>query len=306
MDVTVMSENKKAGFCVLAGRPNVGKSTLMNRLIGTKIAITSPKPQTTRNSIRTVYTDDRGQAVFIDTPGIHKSKNRLSDYMMAAVGSSIKDADLILWLVEPKSNIPDEDRQIAERIKGEGVPVFLVINKIDTVKKPELLKVIDAYKDLCSFKEIIPVSALKKEGLEELMSCIFDTLPEGPAFYPDDELTDEPMRHIAAEIIREKALLLIDKEIPHGIAVMIDRMERRQDKDMTDIEATIVCEKESHKGIIIGKKGAMLRDIGMKARPEIERLIGTKVYLQLWVKVKENWRDSDVLVANFGYRKDQI
>ncbi len=301
-----MSENKKAGFCVLAGRPNVGKSTLMNRLIGTKIAITSPKPQTTRNSIRTVYTDDRGQVVFIDTPGIHKSKNRLSDYMMAAVGSSMKDADLILWLVEPKSNIPDEDRQIAERIKGEGVPVFLVINKIDTVKKPELLKVIDAYKDLCSFKEIIPVSALKQEGLEELMSCIFDTLPEGPAFYPDDELTDEPMRHIAAEIIREKALLLIDKEIPHGIAVMIDRMEKRQDKDMTDIEATIVCEKESHKGIIIGKKGVMLRDIGMKARPEIERLIGTKVYLQLWVKVKENWRDSDVLVANFGYRKDQI
>lgn len=301
-----MSENKKAGFCVLAGRPNVGKSTLMNRLIGTKIAITSPKPQTTRNSIRTVYTDDRGQAVFIDTPGIHKSKNRLSDYMMAAVGSSMKDADLILWLVEPKSNIPDEDRQIAERIKGEGVPVFLVINKIDTVKKPELLKVIDAYKDLCCFKEIIPVSALKQEGLEELMSCIFDTLPEGPAFYPDDELTDEPMRHIAAEIIREKALLLIDKEIPHGIAVMIDRMEKRQDKDMTDIEATIVCEKESHKGIIIGKKGVMLRDIGMKARPEIERLIGTKVYLQLWVKVKENWRDSDVLVANFGYRKDQI
>ena len=301
-----MSENKKAGFCVLAGRPNVGKSTLMNRLIGTKIAITSPKPQTTRNSIRTVYTDDRGQAVFIDTPGIHKSKNRLSDYMMAAVGSSMKDADLILWLVEPKSNIPDEDRQIAERIKGEGVPVYLVINKIDTVKKPELLKVIDAYKDLCSFKEIIPVSALKQEGLEELMSCIFDTLPEGPAFYPDDELTDEPMRHIAAEIIREKALLLIDKEIPHGIAVMIDRMEKRQDKDMTDIEATIVCEKESHKGIIIGKKGVMLRDIGMKARPEIERLIGTKVYLQLWVKVKENWRDSDVLVANFGYRKDQI
>ena len=295
-----MSENKKAGFCVLAGRPNVGKSTLMNRLIGTKIAITSPKPQTTRNSIRTVYTDDRGHAVFIDTPGIHKSKNRLSDYMMAAVGSSMKDADLILWLVEPKSNIPDEDRQIAERIKGEGVPVFLVINKIDTVKKPELLKVIDAYKDLCSFKEI------KQEGLEELMSCIFDTLPEGPAFYPDDELTDEPMRHIAAEIIREKALLLIDKEIPHGIAVMIDRMEKRQDKDMTDIEATIVCEKESHKGIIIGKKGVMLRDIGMKARPEIERLIGTKVYLQLWVKVKENWRDSDVLVANFGYRKDQI
>lgn len=301
-----MSENKKAGFCVLAGRPNVGKSTLMNRLIGTKIAITSPKPQTTRNSIRTVYTDDRGQAVFIDTPGIHKSKNRLSDYMMAAVGSSMKDADLILWLVEPKSNIPDEDRQIAERIKGEGVPVFLVINKIDTVKKPELLKVIDAYKDLCSFKEIIPVSALKQEGLEELMSCIFDALPEGPAFYPDDELTDEPMRHIAAEIIREKALLLIDKEIPHGIAVMIDRMEKRQDKDMTDIEATIVCEKESHKGIIIGKKGVMLRDIGMKARPEIERLIGTRVYLQLWVKVKENWRDSDVLVANFGYRKDQI
>lgn len=301
-----MSENKRAGFCVLAGRPNVGKSTLMNRLIGTKIAITSPKPQTTRNSIRTVYTDDRGQAVFIDTPGIHKSKNRLSDYMMAAVGSSMKDADLILWLVEPKSNIPDEDRQIAERIKGEGVPVFLVINKIDTVKKPELLKVIDAYKDLCSFKEIIPVSALKNDGLEELMACIFGALPEGPAFYPDDELTDEPMRHIAAEIIREKALLLIDKEIPHGIAVMIDRMEKRQDKDMTDIEATIVCEKESHKGIIIGKKGVMLRDIGMKARPEIERLIGTKVYLQLWVKVKENWRDSDVLVANFGYRKDQI
>ncbi|MCR5210456.1 MAG: GTPase Era [Lachnospiraceae bacterium] len=297
---------KKSGFVVLAGKPNVGKSTLMNRLIGEKIAITSPRPQTTRNRIRTVLTEERGQIVFVDTPGLHKARNKLGDYMMAAADRSIKEADLVLWLVEPKAEIPEAELRIAEQLREIKLPIILVINKIDTVKKPEILKVIDAYQKLCEFAEIIPVSAIKAQGIDDLLGSIFKHLKEGPFFFDEDELTDQPIRQLAAELIREKALRLLDKEIPHGIAVLIDRMEKREGKDIYDVEATIVCEKESHKGIIIGKKGSMLREIGTQARPGIERLLETKVNLKLWVKVRENWRESDLLVANFGYSKDDL
>ncbi len=299
-------EAKKSGFAVLIGRPNVGKSTLMNRLIGMKIAITSPRPQTTRNSIRTVLTTEKGQIVFVDTPGLHKAKNRLGDYMMAAAGRALSEADVLLWLVEPKNQISDADMAIAEKIKSVEAPVFLIINKMDTVKGPEILKVIDTWKDVLPFKEIIPVSALKEEGLTDLLGSIYRYLPEGAYFYGEDEVTDEPIKQLAAELIREKALRLLDKEIPHGIAVMMERMEKREDKDIYDVDAVIVCEKASHKGIIIGKGGKMLKQIGMNARPGIEKLLEAKVNLKLWVKVKENWRESELQVANFGYDRKEI
>ena len=290
-------EDKRSGFCALIGRPNVGKSTLMNRIIGQKIAITSPRPQTTRMRIQTVLTEDRGQVVFVDTPGIHKAKNRLGDYMLSVAKKSLKDSDVILWLVEPTERIPDGDEEIALSLKDIKAPLILVINKTDTVKPAELLAVIDAYKDLCDFAEIIPLSALKGDNVDDLVDSIFKYLPQGPYYYDEDDLTDQTQRSIVAELIREKALYLLDKEIPHGIAVMIDRIY--------DIDATIVCEKNSHKGIIIGKGGSMLKAIGAKARPEMEKMLDCSVNLQLWVKVKENWRDSDFLVANFGYREEE-
>ncbi len=298
---------KKSGFCALIGRPNVGKSTLMNCIIGQKIAITSPRPQTTRMRIQTVYTEERGQAVFVDTPGIHKAKNRLGDYMLSVAKKSLKDSDVILWLVEPLKKIPDGDEDIAQSLKEIRVPLILVINKTDTVKPADLLEVIDAYKDLCDFAEIIPLSALKGDNVSDLVDSIFKYLPEGPYYFDEDDLTDQTQRSIVAELIREKALYLLDKEIPHGIAVMIDRMEYRERGrgGIYDIDATIVCEKNSHKGIIIGKGGSMLKAIGAKARPEMERMLECSVNLQLWVKVKENWRDSDFLVANFGYREEE-
>ncbi len=298
---------KKSGFCALIGRPNVGKSTLMNCIIGQKIAITSPRPQTTRMRIQTIYTEERGQAVFVDTPGIHKAKNRLGDYMLSVAKKSLKDSDVILWLVEPLKKIPDGDEDIAQSLKEIRVPLILVINKTDTVKPADLLEVIDAYKDLCDFAEIIPLSALKGDNVSDLVDSIFKYLPEGPYYFDEDDLTDQTQRSIVAELIREKALYLLDKEIPHGIAVMIDRMEYRERGrgGIYDIDATIVCEKNSHKGIIIGKGGSMLKAIGAKARPEMERMLECSVNLQLWVKVKENWRDSDFLVANFGYREEE-
>ena len=301
-----MEKVRKSGFCALIGRPNVGKSTLMNRIIGQKIAITSPRPQTTRMRIQTVYTEERGQAVFVDTPGIHKAKNRLGDYMLSVAQKSLKDSDVILWLVEPSAVIPDGDESIALSLKDLKLPVILVINKTDTVKPAELLKVIDAYKDLCSFAEIIPLSALKGDNVADLVDSIFKYLPEGPYYFDEDDITDQTQRSIVAELIREKALYLLDKEIPHGIAVMIDRMEYRERAKggIYDIDATIGCEKNSHKGIIIGKGGSMLKAIGAKARPEMEQMLECSVNLQLWVKVKENWRDSDFLVANFGYRQE--
>lgn len=289
----------KSGFATLIGRPNVGKSTLMNYLIGQKIAITSNKPQTTRNRIQTVYTDQNGQIVFLDTPGIHKAKNKLGNYMVHAAEHTLSEVDVVLWLVEPTTYIGAGEQHIVEQLKKCKTPVILVINKIDTVKKEEILPAIDAYRKQLDFAEIIPVSALKGQGCADLIDCIMKYLPYGEAFYDEDTVTDQPIRQLVAELIREKALRCLQEEIPHGIAVTIESMKRR--KKIMDIEATIICEKDSHKGIIIGKQGQMLKKIGSDARPEIEELIERKVNLQLWVKVKKDWRDSDFLLKNFGY-----
>lgn len=298
-----MSENQafKSGFATLIGRPNVGKSTLMNCLIGQKIAITSNKPQTTRNRIQTVYTSGEGQIVFLDTPGIHKAKNKLGNYMVNVAEKTLSEVDVILWLVEPSNFIGAGEQHIIEQLKKVNTPVILVINKIDTVKREQLLAYIDTYRKVFDFSEVVPVSALKGENTEELLKCIFRYLPYGPAFYDEDTVTDQPMRQIVAELIREKALRLLEEEIPHGVAVSIESMKFK--KHIVDIEATIVCEKDSHKGIIIGKGGSMLKKIGSRARPEIEDLLEQQVNLQLWVKVKKDWRDSDFLLKNFGYNE---
>ena len=296
----------KSGFVTLIGRPNVGKSTLMNHLIGQKIAITSEKPQTTRNRIQTVYTDERGQIIFLDTPGIHKAKNKLGEYMVNVAENTLKEVDVILWLVEPTTFIGAGERYIAEQLSKIKTPVILVINKIDTVKsKEEILTFIAAYKDILNFAEIIPVSALKEMNIEDVKSSIFKYLPAGPQFYDEDTVTDQPMRQIAAELIREKALRMLDDEIPHGIAVVIDQMKERPN-GIIDVDATIVCERDSHKGIIIGKGGSMLKRIGTAARMEIENLMDTKVNLKLWVKVRREWRDSDMYMKNYGYNPKDI
>ncbi len=296
-----MDEKKKSGFAALVGRPNVGKSTLMNHLIGQKIAITSDKPQTTRNRIQTVYTDERGQVIFLDTPGIHKAKNKLGEYMVSVAEGTLSEVDVILWLVEPTTYIGAGEQHIAGLLRKVKTPVILVINKIDTVKQPEeILTFINAYKDICDFAEIVPVSALKDKNTDVMMEQIFKYLPYGPQYYDEDTVTDQPMRQIAAELIREKALRLLEDEIPHGIAVTIEQMTER-DNGMFDIEATIICERESHKGIIIGKGGSMLKRIGSAARREIEALMGARVNLQLWVKVRREWRDSELYMKNYGY-----
>ena len=298
-----MNDQYKSGFVTLIGRPNVGKSTLMNSLIGQKIAITSNKPQTTRNRIQTVYTSEEGQIVFVDTPGIHKAKNKLGDYMVNVAERTLKEVDVVLWLVEPSNFIGAGEQHIIEQLSKVSTPVILVINKIDTVKKEELLGFIDTYRKEMDFDEIVPVSALKKENTDELIKCIMKYLPYGPAFYDEDTVTDQPQRQIVAEMIREKALRCLDEEIPHGIAVTIEKMKCRG--NIVDIEATIICERESHKGIIIGKQGSMLKKIGMNARKDIENMLESKVNLQLWVKVKKDWRDSEFLLKNFGYNQKE-
>lgn len=291
----------KTGFVALIGRPNVGKSTLMNRLIGQKIAITSNKPQTTRNRIQTVYTEERGQIIFLDTPGIHKAKNKLGEYMVNAAKQTMNDVDVVLWLVEPTTYIGAGEQQIAANLKNCKKPVILVINKVDTVKKEEILKFIDAYKNIVRFDEIVPVSALKGQNTDDLIDAIFKYLPYGPMYYDEDTVTDQPMKQIAAELIREKALRCLSDEIPHGIAVTVERMRERLDgSNIIDIDATIVCERDSHKGIIIGKGGEMLKKIGSAARFEIERMMDMQVNLKLWVKVKENWRDNEIFVTNYS------
>ena len=296
-----MNDNFKSGFAALVGRPNVGKSTLMNHLIGQKIAITSEKPQTTRNRIQTVYTNERGQIVFLDTPGIHKAKNKLGEYMVNVAESTLKEVDVILWLGEPSTFIGAGERHIAEILGKVKTPVILVINKIDTVKnQDDILMYMDAYRKVCDFAEIVPVSALRNRNTEKMTDLIFKYLPYGPQYYDEDTVTDQPMRQIAAELIREKALRLLEEEIPHGIAVTIGAMTERKN-GMFDIEANIVCERESHKGIIIGKGGSMLKKIGTAARIEIENLMGTRVNLQLWVKVRREWRDSELYMKNYGY-----
>lgn len=301
-----MREDFKSGFAAIIGRPNVGKSTLMNHLIGQKIAITSRKPQTTRNRIQTVYTDEQGQIVFLDTPGIHKAKNKLGEYMVNVAQRTFKDADVILWLVEASTYVGAGERHIAEQLKTCKLPVILVINKVDTVKKEEVPSFIQAYRNLYDFAEIVPVSALRSQNLDTLLECIFKYLPYGPQFYDEDTVTDQPQRQIVAEMIREKALRTLDEEIPHGIAVTIDRMKERPGGKIVDIDATIICERDSHKGIIIGKQGAMLKKIGSAARYEIENMLEQKVNLKVWVKVKKDWRDSDYLIKNFGYDKKEI
>ena len=289
----------KSGFATLIGRPNVGKSTLMNALIGQKIAITSNRPQTTRNRIQTVYTSKEGQIVFLDTPGIHKAKNKLGNYMVNVAERTMSEVDVILWLVEPTDYIGAGELHIIEQLRKTKTPIILVINKIDTVKKEMLLTVIDQYSKQLDFAEIIPVSALKKDGMQELIDNIMKYLPYGEPFYDEDTVTDQPMRQIVAELIREKALKCLEDEIPHGIAVTIEMMKFK--KHIVDIEATIICERDSHKGIIIGKQGSMLKKIGSMARPDIEELVECQVNLKLWVKVKKDWRDSDYLLKNFGY-----
>ena len=302
-----MNQQYKSGFATLIGRPNVGKSTLMNHLIGQKIAITSNKPQTTRNRIQTVYTSEEGQIVFVDTPGIHKAKNKLGEYMVTVAERTLSEVDVILWLVEPTTFIGAGEQHIAEQLRKTKTPIILVINKIDTVEHDAVFGVIEAYRKLYDFAEIVPLSALRGKNCEILLEQIFKYLPYGPAYYDEDVVTDQPQRQIVAEIIREKALHALSEEVPHGIAVSIDQMKWREGKyGMYDIDATIICEKDSHKGIIIGKGGAMLKKIGSNARYECEKMLDAKVNLKLWVKVKKDWRDSDYLIKNFGYRKDEI
>ena len=298
-----MRADYKSGFVTLIGRPNVGKSTLMNYLIGQKIAITSNKPQTTRNRIQTVLTTEEGQIVFVDTPGIHKAKNKLGEYMVNVAERTLNEVDVVLWLVEPSTFIGAGEKHIAEQLGRVNTPVVLVINKVDMVKKEEVLTFIDTYRKIYDFAAIVPVSARSGENTEELVKVIMKFLPYGPQYYDEDAITDQPERQIVAELIREKALHALSDEIPHGIAVAIDSMKYR--KKIVDIDATIICERDSHKGIIIGKQGAMLKKIGSTARFEIEKMLDLKVNLKLWVKVKKDWRDSDFLIKNFGYNKEE-
>lgn len=301
--------DKRSGFVTLIGRPNVGKSTLMNRLIGQKIAITSSKPQTTRNRIQTVYTDpERGQIIFLDTPGIHRAKNKLGEYMVNTAERTFSEVDVILWLVEPTDYIGAGEQHIAEKLREIKTPVILVVNKLDTLDNPnEVLRYMDVYRKAFDFfAEIVPVSALCGDNEEELLDTIFQYLPRGPMYYDEDTVTDQTERAIVAEMIREKALHALSDEIPHGIAVTIESMterERQRNDTVCDITATIICERDSHKGIIIGKGGSMLKKIGSNARFEIERLLSCKVNLKLWVKVKKDWRDSDIQLKNFGFRE---
>ena len=298
-----MKKDHKSGFVTLIGRPNVGKSTLMNYLIGQKIAITSNKPQTTRNRIQTVLTMDEGQIVFVDTPGIHKAKNKLGEYMVNVAERTLNEVDVVLWLVEPTTFIGAGERHIAGRLKKVHTPVILVINKIDSVKKEDIAAAIVAYKDIYDFADIVPVSARSGNNTDELLEVVMKYLPYGPQFYDEDTITDQPERQIVAELIREKALHSLNEEIPHGIAVAIDQMKMRN--KIMHIDATIICERDSHKGIIIGKQGNMLKKIGSTARFEIEKMLECQINLKLWVKVKKDWRDSEFLMKNFGFREEE-
>ncbi len=298
-----MKKDYKSGFVTLIGRPNVGKSTLMNHLIGQKIAITSNKPQTTRNRIQTVLTTEEGQIVFVDTPGIHKAKNKLGEYMVNVAERTLNEVDVVLWLVEPTTFIGAGEQHIAGQLKRVKTPVILVINKIDSVKREDILPAINSYKDIYDFAEIVPVSARNGDNTEELIRTVMKYLPYGPQFYDEDMVTDQPERQIVAELIREKALHRLQDEIPHGIAVAIDQIKAKG--KVMHIEATIICERDSHKGIIIGKQGNMLKKIGSTARFEIEKMLEMQVNLKLWVKVKKDWRDSEFLMKNFGYREEE-
>ncbi|MBQ1250161.1 MAG: GTPase Era [Clostridia bacterium] len=294
-------EVTKTGVFSVVGRPNVGKSTLMNALCGTKIAIVSDKPQTTRTRITGVLTKDEYQMVFLDTPGLHKPKNRLGDFMVKVVNETVADVDTVMLLVEPVARIGIPEQMLIDKIKQFDMPAILVINKIDTVEKETLLEVMAMYSEACDFLAVIPLSAKTGDGVALLESVLREQCFESPALFPEDMVSDQPERQIVAEIVREKLLTLLDKEIPHGTAVEIEKFSEREDSDVLDIGAVIYCERKSHKGIIIGKNGAMLKKVGAMARTDIEELLGCRVYLQLWVKVKEGWRDSVGLIRNFGY-----
>lgn len=290
----------KSAMITICGRPNVGKSTLTNALVGEKIAIVSNKPQTTRNRISAVVTRGNTQFVLMDTPGFHKPRTRLGDYMVNVVKESVADVDAVMLLVEPIANIGRQEEELIARLKETNVPAVLVINKIDTVEKSELLEVMAMYSQAHGFDAIIPISAKNNEGLDELMAQLDKYAVEGPQLFPDDVISDQPEKQICAELVREKLLLCLDKEIPHGTAIEVTKFSEREN-GIIDMDVTIFCEKASHKGIIIGKNGAMLRKIGEMARTDIEAFMGTKVFLQTWVKVKENWRDSMAQLRNFGY-----
>ena len=300
-----MAEIKKSGMITLCGRPNVGKSTLTNALVGEKVAIVSNKPQTTRNRICGVRTRGESQFVFVDTPGLHKARTRLGDYMVNVVKESVADVDAVMLLVEPIPNVGGPEEQLIARIKTLRCPAVLVINKVDTLdKKEKLLEVIQTYEQVHQFQAVVPISAKTGEGVDELLDVLEGYLPQGPQLFPADMTSDQPERQMMAEILREKLLLCLDKEIPHGTAVEITRFAERDD-EVVEVEATIYCEKNSHKGIIIGKGGSMLKKVSTLARQDMERFMGTKVYLQTWVKVKENWRDNPAAIQNFGYKGDK-
>lgn len=290
----------KSAMITIAGRPNVGKSTLVNALTGEKVAIVTPKPQTTRNRIFGVITKGDTQIVLLDTPGFHKAKNRLGDYMMHVVRESVADVDAVALVVDPIPRIGTQEQMLIDHLKQNGVPGILVINKIDTVKKDELLRIIALYNEAHSFAAVVPISAKYGDGVEDIMGVLENYAAEGPHLFPDDMVTDQPEKQIVAEIVREKLLICLDREIPHGTAVEVTKFTER-DESIIDLDVTIFCEKQRHKGMIIGKNGTMLKKIGQLARIDIERFMGTKVYLQTWVKVKENWRDSGTMIKNFGY-----
>ena len=300
-----MAEIKKSGIITICGRPNVGKSTLTNALVGEKVAIVTNKPQTTRNRICGVRTRGESQFVFVDTPGLHKARTRLGDYMVNVVKESVADVDAVMLLVEPIPNVGGPEEQLIARMKNLSCPAVLVINKVDTLdKKEKLLEVIQTYEQVHQFQAVVPISAKTGEGVDELLDVLEGYLPQGPQLFPEDMTSDQPERQMMAEILREKLLLCLDKEIPHGTAVEITRFAERDD-EVVEVEATIYCEKNSHKGIIIGKGGSMLKKVSTLARQDMERFMGTKVYLQTWVKVKENWRDNPAAIQNFGYKGDK-
>jgi GTP-binding protein Era len=300
-----MSNEFRSGFVALIGRPNVGKSTLMNEAIGQKIAIMSDKPQTTRNQIRGIYTDDKAQVIFLDTPGIHKPKSKLGEYLVKTAQNAFSEVDLILFLVDAEEGLGGGDQYIIERLKGISTPVFLVVNKIDKVHPDELLPFIDQYRNLHDFSEIVPISALQGNNTERLLDLIKDRLPEGPMYYPEDQVTDHPEKFIMGEIIREKVLELTHEEIPHSVAVVVEETKLRDNQQTLYLRAAIVAERKSQKGILIGKQGAMLKQVGKLAREEMERLFGYRIFLDLWVKVRKDWRNEFQYLREYGYRNEE-
>ncbi|BEP29672.1 GTPase Era [Helicovermis profundi] len=293
----------KSGFVTVVGRPNVGKSTLINKILGEKIAIMSDKPQTTRNKIQAIYQSDNSQVIFIDTPGLHKPKNKLGEFMVSTAYETIKEVDVVLFLVDESTKIGLGDKYILEKLKMSRTPVILVINKMDLINPENYIKIVENYKEYDFIEEIISISALNNINVDILLNMVNNLLPEGPMYYPSDMITDQPEKVIAAEIIREKLLHYLNDEVPHGVAVEIEKMRKRKNSDIVDINATIICERETHKGIIIGKNGRKLKGVGKSAREDIEKLLGSKVYLEIWVKVRQGWRDNDSHLKNFGYNK---